>query len=281
MLCGMKTLRWILFIALFALALALVARNQLIKMEARRLLAEQTGFGLEIGRLKTHLWASRAEVFDVVIRNPPDYPEPTAFLIERAFIEVNPWALLRRETHLRVVELEIPRVVIVRNRDGEINLQRLSGRPASAPASLSTSHPRAGASQAPTRPSEEKKGAPEPNEAGPPRSAERPFRIDRLRMRIDAVEYHDFFGSRAEPQITKLALKIDREHADVRSMQEIGELLAAGVLESAAERLFSDVGRSIQTVVKDDKLREELKSFGRDLKRMFKKMIESSPERRD
>jgi uncharacterized protein involved in outer membrane biogenesis len=270
----MKVLKLATFAVLFLLALGLLARNQLIKMEARRLLAEQTGFGLEIGHLKTHVWASRAELFDVVVRNPPEYPEPTAFVIRRAFIDIDPWALLRRETHLRVVELEVPRVVIVRNRDGEMNLQRLSGRSARGTAAPSKPDPRPGA---PERPSGGQ-ATPESGEAGRPRPPERPFRIDRLRIRVDAVEYHDFKGDRAEPDVTKLDLKIDREHTDVTSVRQIGELIATGVLESAADRLMGDLGRSIQRVVEDEKLRDELRKFGRDLKRIFKGMVESPPE---
>ncbi len=272
----MKVIKLVALAVLLLLALGLLARNQLIKMEARRLLAEQTGFGLEIGRLKTHLWSSRADLFDVVVRNPPDFPEPIAFVVQRAHVDIDPWALLRRETHLKAMELEIPRVVIVRNIAGDTNLQRLSGKPprasgsassrGGAPAPAGESPPRGGQA-APAEPDGEKAGS----------KSERPFRIDRLRIRIDTVEYHDYRGG-GDPAITTLDIKVDREHADVTSTRQIGDLLVAGVMESAAERLFGDLGRSIQAVVEDEQLRSEIKKFGRDLKRVFKGLMEEAAQ---
>lgn len=266
----MKALKLIV-LSLVALTLVgVLSRNQLIKMEARRLLAEQTGFGLEIGRLKTHLLSSRAELLDVVVRNPPDFPESTAFVIKRVFVDIDPWALFRRETHVTSMELEISRVVIVRNREGEINLQRLSGK-----SSSSASGPPKGS---PTPPP----GAPKPSPSdSPPAPAtekpERPFRVDRLRLKIGAIEYHDYRGG-GDPSITQLDLKVDREHTNITSTRDIGNLVMAGVMESAAERLFGDLGRSLQKAVEDEKLREEVKKFGRDLKRAFKGLMGESAQ---
>lgn len=262
----MKALKLaVLSVVLLALV-GLLARNQLINMEARRLLAEQTGFGLEIGQLKTHLLSSKAELLDVVVRNPPDFPEPTAFVIKRVYVNVDPWALLRRETHLTEMELEIPRVVVVRNPAGDTNLQRLSGKPPRGGAAPPPSSP------APTPPAPAPSGGPG---APPAEKPERPFRIDRMRVKIDAVEYHDYRGG-GEPAITKLDLKVDRAHTNITSTSEIGSLVVAGVMESAAERLFGDLGRSIQKAVEDEKLREEVKKFGRDLKRAFKGLMEDT-----
>lgn len=262
----MKLLKFIGIVVALLLAVGVLARNQLIKMEARRLIAQQTGFGLEIGSLKTHLWSTRVELEDVVVRNPPDFPESTAFEIRRVWVDVDPWALFRRETHLTEMVLDVPRVVVVRNAAGDTNLKRLSGaaRPpagGSAPAPAPTPRkPEGDVTPAP--------GAP-PGEPAP----ERPFRIDRMHLRIGTVEYHDYRAPDA-PAVTKLNLNVDREHRDLRSTADIGNLLIAGVMESAATQLFGDLGRSLKKVAEDEKLRAEVKKIGKDLKRAFKGLLQ-------
>ncbi|HMP75834.1 MAG TPA: AsmA family protein [Kiritimatiellia bacterium] len=262
----MKLLKFIGVFVLVVLVVGLLARNQLIKMEARRLIAQQTGFGLEIGSLKTHLWSTRVELENVVVRNPPDFPESTAFEIRRVWVDVDPWALFRRETHLTEMVLDVPRVVVVRNEKGDTNLKRLSA--ASRPASGGT--PSAPAPQ-PRKPEGDAKPVPgpTPKESKP----ERPFLIDRMRLKIGTVEYHDYRAPDA-PAVTKLNLNVDREHRDLRSTADIGNLLIAGVMESAATQLFGDVGRSLQKVAEDEQLRAEVKKIGKDLKRAFKGLLQ-------
>lgn len=258
--CPMKLLKLIGLSLLLLLLIGLLARNQLIKMEARRLLTEQTGFDLEIGKLKTSLFSSRVELEDVAVRNPPDFPEPTAFVIRRVVVDVDPWALFRKETHLTEMVLDVPRVVVVRNAEGDTNLQRLSGK--------SGKSDKTGAGGGKPAPAPDKKPPPEP-------APERPFKIDRLLLKIGQVEYHDYRGKDG-PRVTVVELNIDREKHDVQSASAIGTLLVGSVMESAAVQLFGDVGQSLKTAMEDENLNKEVKKFGKDLKRAFEGMFDSN-----
>ena len=253
----MKLFKW-LVVALAVLGVVgLLARNQLIKMELRRVLARQTGFTVEVGSLELGLLSTRAELRDVVVRNPPEFPEPVAFEINRAFADINPWALLRRTTHLTDLDLDIPRVVVVRNAEGETNMQRLSGG----------ARKRSGGGSSAPAPSP----APEPK---PKR--EQAVKIDRLHLKIGVVEYHDF-RVKNPPGISTITLNLDQEHRDIQSVSAIGPLIAQGVMENAAMRLFGEMGRSLKTAVEDESLRKEVKKLGKDLKRLFQPPAESSP----
>lgn len=256
----MKLLKLIGLCVVLLVVVGLLARNQLIKMEARRLIAQQTGFGLEIGKLKTSLLSSRVELLDVVVRNPPDFPEPVAFVISRAVVDVNPWALFRRETHLTEMVMEIPRVVVVRNEKGETNLQRMSA-----------AAKRAGERPPAPAPSPAPAPAPEPAPAPQPKP-ERPLKIDRLKLQIGTVEYHDYRAP-DPPAVTKLNLNVNKERENITKLSEIGAVLTAGVMESAAGQLFGDLGRSLQKAAEDEDLRKEVKKIGKDLKRAFEGMF--------
>ncbi len=248
----MKRVKWLVVALAVLPAAVLLAVNQLVKLEVRRALVRQTGFSIEIGSWDVGLLSTRAELRDVVVRNPPDFPEPVAFEIRRAYADINPWALLRRAAHVTDLELDIPRVVVVRNPEGETNLQRMSGG----------ARKRGGGKDAPAP-------APPPDEtAGPGPKRDPALRIDRLRLKIGAVEYHDY-RVKNPPGITKVTLDLDQEHKDIRRVSDIGPLIAQGVMENAAVRLFGDVGRSLKTALGDETLRKEMKKFGKDLKRIF------------
>lgn len=259
----MKTICWIA-IAVLAIAFsALLARNQLVKMEVRRLLARQPGLAIEIGDVQTK-WASTAvEAKDIRILNPPDFPNGTALEIRRIWVDFNPWSLLRRETRVRDMEIEIPRVTVVRNRHGDINLQRLGGS-----ASTKNQASPAGPASAPTetpRPSAESQAS--------RKKAERPLQIDQLRVRIETVTVEDYrFGE--TPATGQFDLAMDRVYTNLTSTKEVGDAIVSGVLERTVEQFFSGFIDSVKQALQNEELRGDLKRAGRELKRFFKDMFQ-------
>lgn len=274
--------RFCLALALAVLALAsvgILTRNQLIKLEARRLIAEQTGFDLEIGELRTFVFSSRAELKNVVVRNPPEFPERTALIIDRASVEVNPWALFRKETHLRALEVEIPRAIVVRNAEGVVNFQRFAdaaqkqtreketaeqGR--QKPGSLREPPSDGRIAQAPPPPADSRADSP---------SHQRTFRIDRFLLRLDKVEFHDYAG-REQPSVTVVDLQLRREMRDITKPSQVGEAISAAVIESVASRLSNQLFRSLQQAAEEGFSKESLKRVGRDLKRSLKSIIQGA-----
>lgn len=270
----MKAFKIVGLSLLLLVLLGLLARNQLIKREVRRVLTEQTGFDLEIGKLKTSLFANRVELEDLTIRNPPDFPESTALVVRRAMIEIDPWALFRGETHLTEMMLDVPRVVVVRNAKGETNLERLGAKPPKGDGTRPSAPSSEKDTSAPQAPDTSK-----PGKAPAPKSrAERPLRIDRLALKIGTVEYRDYQSGSAEPVVTSVDLNMDREGRDLRSADEIRTMLIGGVLQSAAMQLFSNGAQQLQSMLEDENFRKEAKKIGKDLKRAFRGLLAPQEE---
>lgn len=265
----MKALKIVGLSLLLLLLLGLLARNHLIKREARRVLTERAGFDLEIGKLKTSLFANRVELEDLTIRNPPDFPESTALVVRRAVIEIDPWALFRGETHLTEMTLDVPRVVVVRNAAGETNLERLGGKPPKRDGARPSAPSGDTDTPAPQTPDMAAPG----NVPAPKSRAERPLRIDRLALKVGTVEYRDYQSGSAEPVVTSVELNMDREGRDLRSADEIRTMLIGGVLQSAAMQLFSNGAQQLQSMLEDENFRKEAKKIGKDLKRAFKGLL--------
>ncbi|MCO5062289.1 MAG: AsmA family protein [Kiritimatiellae bacterium] len=281
----------VLRIAASLLLIALVGGlvvHQLIKTEARRFLVAQTGFDLDIGKVKAGLFSTRVEFDDVTVRNPPDFPETTAMVIDRIVLDLNVGSLLRGKTHLTELQLDVPRIVVVRKETGETNFQRMSdtirskskdspreGAPAEpasteAPSDSPTApEPAAGAESAPGADTQSK---PKPKRESKPKP-ERPFLIDRLAVKIGTVEYRDY-GAPDAPAVSQIALNVDREAQHVENAQQIQSLLIGGLIGSFFKQALNDGGQSLKAVLEDENLRSEAKRVGKDLKRAFKGFLE-------
>lgn len=266
-------------IAIVLLVAGLLVQDRLLKEAARRVFVEQTGFDVEIGSVNASLWKSRVELENVEVRNPPNYPEPTAFVIQRATMTLDPWSLFRGETHLKELTLDVPRVVVVRNAEGETNLEQISGKRATKASSAgsageSVSVPGSGGEPVEASGTASMETAPKP--AAKPASVpkERPFRIDRLALKIGTVEYHDYRGGR-EPAVSEFNLNLEREGENIRSGEEIGALLVGGVMQSLVTQLFSGVGDNLKSAVEDKDFQQEVKKIGKNLKNAFKGLLEN------
>lgn len=273
----MKILKIAGIVVVALIVAGLLAQERLLKAAARRVFVEQTGFDVEIGKLNTSLWKSRVEMEDVQVRNPPNFPEPVAFVIQSAAMTLDPWSLFRGETHLKELTLDVPRIVLVRNAEGETNLEQLSGKSAkkerieSAPETESAPDDVA-ASEASAPSSYEVSSRPAPKPAPP--AKERPFKIDRLALKIGTVEYRDYRG-RSEPAVSEFNLNLEREGENIRSGEEVGTLLVGGVMQSVVAQLFTGVGDNLKNAMEDKDLQQEVKKLGKNLKRAFKGLLES------
>ncbi len=253
--------------------------HQLIKTEARRFLVAQTGFDLDIGKLRAGLFSTRVEFEDVTVRNPPDFPETRAMVIKRVVADVDLMSLFRGETHLTELQLDVPRIVVVRNASGETNLQRMSDavrKRSESPRKSDRAPAGAPASDAPA-PASGSDAASAPQDSKPRREpakkAERPFKIDRLAVKIGTVEYRDYQAPDA-PAVSEIALNVDREAQNVENAQQIQSLLISGLIGSFFNQILNDGGQSIKAALEDENLRKEAKKIGKDLKRAFKGLLE-------
>lgn len=243
-------------ILLVLLALALVlfgARNFLIKREVRRLVEQETGFGIKLKKIDVGLFSASVDIEGLELTNPADFPEDAAFDIRQVRANYALGSIFKNEIRLTEVVVDVPRVVVVRKADGETNLQRLSG-----------AAKKQGGAEGRGRPGGEKQT---PAESKPAK----PLRMDKVVIKLGTVEIHDYTVKGGTPGITKLELNIDQEHENVDGIGELGSLMVGGVLKQVGSKFMRDLGRALNEGEGAD---GELKKVTKSLEKAFKGLFE-------
>jgi uncharacterized protein involved in outer membrane biogenesis len=173
----MKWLRGLGVVLGVALVLGFAARNMLLKGQLEKLVSAQTGFAFTVERVQVGWNLSSVDLIGARVRNPPDFPDAQALDIRQARVSVAPLSLLTREIVIREVILDVEKLVLVRKADGETNAERLGGKRKGGGGRPGGSPPEPAPEPEPT-----------PREPAEPRG----FRIDRLVLKVGAVEMHDF-----------------------------------------------------------------------------------------
>ncbi len=247
-----KKLKPVLLVLLALVLVLVAARNVLIKREVRRLVAQQTGFGLSLKKINVGLLSTSLDIQGLRLTNPSDFPEPAAFDIRQVKADYAFGSLFRNEIRLSEVVVDVPLVVVVRKADGETNLQRLSG----------AARKKSGGGR-----SEPGEKAPAPAESKP----SKPLRMDQVTIRIGTVEIHDYSVKGEVPGITKLELNIDQKYENVDGLGELGSLMVGGVLQQIGSKFLRDLGRSLNEGEGAD---GEVKKVTKSLEKAFKSLFE-------
>lgn len=254
----MKLIRFLLLGLAAALVLALVFRNVVLKQQIEKVLTAQTGFGLELDRVNLGWNFTSFELEGARLLNPPDFPDREALNIRQVRVAYRFWSLFSREIQFSEVILDIPKLVIVRKADGETNAQRLGGAGGA----------RSGGTSGGGTPTPAPGGGsrPEPQEKKEPRG----FRIDRLVLRVGAVELRDYSKAQqgGAPAVTAMTLNVDQEHHDITSVQQLGGLVLGGAIQQMG--LFL-IGQELQDPEGklNKKIQKAADKFQKSLNKLF------------
>lgn len=253
----------LLLVVLAVLAVGFLFRNVVLKRQLEKVLTEQTGFGLEVDRVNLGWSLTSFELEGARLSNPADFPDREALDIRKVKVDLAFWSLFTREIRFREVILDVGKLVVVRKADGESNAERLGGK-----AKPKAGGGGGGGEGAPT-PSEEPSPAPAPKKEPPG------FRIDRLVLKLGAVEMRDYTKARdgGEPAVTAMTLNVDQEHHDVTSLPQLGSLVLGGAIQQMG--LFL-IGQELQD--KDSKLNQKIQKAAGKFQKQMDKLFGSPKE---
>ena len=156
----LKRTAWLFAILLVAL---LVGRNVWIKHAARAVVKSALGVDLEMAGLDVGLFQSRIRIEGLTVHNPPGFGNDPLALIPLIDVDYALGSLFSGTPHCTAIELDVHELVVVKNAQGEINLNRLK-------AVMEAGH--------------EKRNAPAQEPSKP-----REIQIDRLTLTVDQVRY--------------------------------------------------------------------------------------------
>lgn len=259
----------------FALARHLVVRNVV-----QTLLAENVGAEVEIGHVDVDIWRSTVSMTGIHFRNPEGFPGDTALEINQIDVSYRFLSLFTRTVRLPEVVLDVARVVLVTNEEGETNFQHM----------LVNGGKRQRAGNAPETMAEDGEAAEALDGEKRQASSERDTHIDRLIFRLGEVETRDHSRSRSEPAVRNYRLNLERTFTDVRKFDAVAQAVGTDLAMTAGPQLLQDVMEESDVTTEDimetisthegdmdelgRKLDEQTKDLQRELRRQFRSLRE-------
>lgn len=220
-----KILLWIGCGLVLAVVVLVLARNVIARKSVEVGAKAMTGFPLEIGSVDVGLFSGQLEVRDLKLMNPPEFQEKMFVDLPRFFVKYRLGSMISGAPHINDMDVNISNVVIVKNAQGETNVQKLKGVVSSASGGA------AGGSTTPESSSKTK------------------YRVDQVHIHIGKVIIKDF--SKSKPSEREFPLNVDATYKDITDSTDITRLV---LLTMMSQVHLPDIG------IKADDLKKGLTS---------------------
>lgn len=266
----MKTWSFMKKALAFALVLAVVCGIAGLRMKdalVRRFIVETLhaagGFDVAMDRLHVGLLSPVMTIEGLNISNPSNFPVRDALRIHRLLVRYDRWSLLRQQGHFPEIDLDLSKIVLVRMADGATNLGQLEkvGASPSAQAAQQT-NPSSPSDVATSRKREEISSPP----AKSPVSIDRPLHVDRLRIKIDAIDYYDYALGGSEPMVIPAEIHLDQTFTNVTDIADVVDQMQAKLDISA---MLGGFGSKPPPVPEEQRKKSE-----RELQHQFERVVE-------
>lgn len=205
-----RTLLWILA----ALGVLFLARGAIAGWVVSSGVRAVTGLRLQIRRMEVGLFQTRVHARQVLLHNPSGFPERIMADLPELDVELDLPSFLRGRTHLRRLRVNLRQFLVVRDRQGRLNLDSL--RPVQ-------------------KAKEEKRKPQERKKAARPGS----FLIDELELEVGKVIYKDYSGGR-EPSVHEFNVGVQERHRNVSDPTALVALIVSRALLKTSIATLAD-----------------------------------------
>lgn len=191
----MKKLTKILVGIVVVLVLLFLGRNLIAQSAVQGAVRTMTGFPLHIGSLDLDLGRFSIKAQKIKLFNPSSFRERVFVDMPELFVDIDRASVGTSRLHIEDLRIGINEVVIVKNKDGKLNLDALKP----------------------------KSGGKKPAGKGPE------MQIDHMNLRIGKVVYKDYSAG-ATPSVQEFNLNLDENYQNVSSLQAIAPLIVSRAL---------------------------------------------------
>src|SRR3989338_1765111 len=190
-----------LILALIVIALVLVAAKDIaIKAFLKNLIRNEYGLELRIRSLRAGVAKPSFHIKGIILFNPGGFPDPVMLDMGEIFVRYDPRSLFTPRIHLNEMRLDLKECVVVKNRDGRLNISYLKLRKADEERDRPVKIPQ--------------------------------IHIDRLRLKIGRALYKDYSKGGSAPTVKEFNINIDEEFEDVEDLYTLGRLVVARTLSN-------------------------------------------------
>ncbi len=193
----MKKISTLLIIVVAGLLVLSILKNGIAQSAVQGVVKTMTGLELKMKSLNLGILNTRIQANGIELRNPAGFEEPVMVDMPVLDVDYELGSLLKGAPHLQEVQLDLRQLVVVRNKDGKLNLDALKP---------------AGAKQADGKPAK----APQ-------------IQIDLLRLKIGKVIYKDYSKGGA-PSVQEFDLNIDERFENISNINAIVPIILTKAL---------------------------------------------------
>lgn len=198
----MKKLFIIVAALVVVLLIAGVAKDLLIKVSVEKGVELVTGLKLKIGALKVGVFKPVVDIKNLRLLNPSNFPDRTMVDMPEIYVNYDLPAIMGGKIHLPEVRIALKEFVVVKNANGELNLDSLRNVQA------------------------QKKGA-APSEGAAGKAPE--IQIDSLKLSIGKVIYKDY-SKPGSPSVKEFNVNINESYTNVDNPYSLASLIVVKAL---------------------------------------------------
>ena len=122
----MKKLGIVVGIIVVIFVLLLLFKNVLIKTAIEKATKKATGLELTIGTMDVGLLASKVDITDMRLLNPPGFPDKVMIDMPKLLVDVELASFFKQRKHVETLELNLQELLVERNKERKLNIDALT-----------------------------------------------------------------------------------------------------------------------------------------------------------
>jgi len=201
------------FVIILLLLFALVAaKDMFIKMAVQTACKAVTGLPLKIDKLHVGVLSTLIDIKGLKVLNPSGFEEKVMLNIPEIYVDYQFGTVFQGKAVVNDLRLHLAEFIVVKNKDGEVNLDHLKTIQEQSGKKTDTQEPREPAKQMEVQ-------------------------IDNLALKVDKVIYKDYSKS-GEPSVKEYNIGIDQSYKDIKSLNAVISII---VVRSLAQTTIANL----------------------------------------
>jgi hypothetical protein len=193
-----------ILIVVFVVGLVVAtSKNTIARVSVEKGVEIVTGLRLKIEKMDVGIITTLVGINNLELFNPPQFEDKIMLDMPEVYVDYNLPEIIRGKIHLNEVRVEVKEFTVVKNTDGELNLNSIKVV------------------------KKQKREEPTPKE-----KAEMPqIQIDVLRLKIGKVVYKDY-SKGGKPQVQEFNIGLDEQYSDINDPNEFVSLIVVKALSN-------------------------------------------------
>ncbi len=194
---------WIIAVAVLALLFLLsISKDLVIKVSVEKWIELVTGLKLEIRSLNAGIFRSAVSIKGLRVFNPPHFKERVMIEMPEIYVDYDLPAIVGGNIHLRYLRINLKEFIVVKNAEGELNLNSLKV---------------VSAKKEGVKP-EDREGGKAPN-----------IQIDNLELKIDKAFYKDYSRG-PEPSVKEFDVNLNERYTNITNPYSLVSIIVVKAL---------------------------------------------------